>query len=69
MIPESSDPRWSRVLTSEKDLAGTSLATRILVARLRGEVRRAPGQLAGSIAELRAFMAKNNFAAADLARF
>lgn len=69
MIPDSTDPRWSRVLTTDKDLTGASLATRILVARLRGEVRKAPAQLAASIAELRGFMAKNSFATADLSRF
>ena len=35
MIPDLSDPRWKRVLTSNSDLSSASLATRILISRLR----------------------------------
>ncbi len=69
MIPDADDPCWSRVLSSDQDLAGTSLATRFLIARLRSEVKRAPTQLAESVAELRSFMVKNRIATADLAKF
>ena len=69
MIPDATDPRWSRVLTSESDLTAASLATRILISRLRREVKAAPATQAAKIAELRDFVAKNAFAVADLARF
>lgn len=69
MIPEKTDPRWARVLTTESDLGSASLATRILISRLRREVRASPATLVGKIAELRGFIEKNTFAHADLARF
>ena len=69
MIPDLSDPRWKRVLTGTTDLSSASLATRILVARLRREVAEAPATLTGKIGELREFVAKNPFALADAAKF
>ncbi|MDV7269301.1 hypothetical protein RYZ20_00125 [Thioclava sp. A2] len=69
MIPDATDPRWTRVLTSESDLSATSLATRILISRLRREVASAPATLAAKIGELRDFVGKNAFAVADVARF
>jgi hypothetical protein len=69
MIPELADPRWQRVLTSSSDLSAASLATRILIARLRREVADAPAALAAKMGELRDFVVKNPFAAADAAKF
>ncbi|KQB11799.1 hypothetical protein H9N28_12170 [Rhodobacter capsulatus] len=69
MIPDLSDPRWKRVLTGTSDLSSASLATRILISRLRREVAEAPAALAGKIGELRDFVAKNPFALADAAKF
>lgn len=69
MIPDLNDPRWKRVLTSGTDLSAASLATRILISRLRREVADALGSLAAKIGELRDFIAKNSFAAADVAKF
>ncbi|MEI4484789.1 hypothetical protein V8J36_01180 [Frigidibacter sp. MR17.14] len=69
MIPDLSDPRWKRVLTSESDLGSASLATRILVTRLRREVKVAPGSIGAKIGELRDFVTKNGFAVADVAAF
>lgn len=69
MIPDLSDPRWKRVLTSNSDLSAASLATRILISRLRREVAEAPAALAGKVGELRDFVAKNPFALADAAKF
>ena len=69
MIPDANDPRWKRVLTSDSDLSATSLATRIMIARLRREVAAAPGALAAKIGELRDFVTKNSFAVADVAKF
>ena len=67
MIPDMSDPRWRRVLTNDSDVARASLATRILLTRLRGEVRKSPGDLPAKIAELHGFITKNNFAQGDVA--
>lgn len=69
MIPDLSDPRWKRVLTSNSDLSAASLATRILISRMRREVAEAPGTLAAKMGELREFVAKNSFAVADVAKF
>ncbi|MFD2173577.1 hypothetical protein [Rhodobacter lacus] len=69
MIPDVSDPRWKRVLTSNSDLSAASLATRILISRLRREVADVPGALATKVSELRDFVTKNPFAVADVAKF
>lgn len=69
MIPDSNDPRWQRVLTSNSDLSATSLATRILITKLRREVAGAPAALAVKVAELHSFVTQNSFAHADAARF
>jgi hypothetical protein len=69
MIPDMSDPRWRRVLTNDSDVARASLATRILLTRLRGEVRKSPGDLPAKIVELHGFITKNSFAQGDVALF
>ena len=69
MIPDLADPRWKRVLTNDSDLSSASLATRILISRLRREVSDAPATLAAKIGELRDFVAKNSFAVGDVAKF
>ncbi|SLN33353.1 hypothetical protein AQS8620_01137 [Aquimixticola soesokkakensis] len=69
MVPTANDPCWTRVLTSEKDLSAASLATKILVTRLRREVKGAPAEMMAKINELRAYFEKNAFALKDLAHF
>ena len=69
MIPDTTNPCWRRVLTSESDLSGAVLATKLLVTRLRREVRTQPAALGSKIAELRNYCAKNAFAAKDIALF
>ena len=69
MIPEPTDPRWQRVLMSDAEMSRASLATRILLTRLRSEVRRSPADLATKARELQAFYVKNSFAQADVALF
>ncbi|PTV95535.1 hypothetical protein C8J27_104171 [Rhodobacter aestuarii] len=69
MIPDLNDPRWKRVLTNDSDLSSASLATRILITRLRREVADAPATLSAKMGELRDFVAKNSFAVADVAKF
>lgn len=67
MIPDAADPRWRKVLTTDSDIAAASLATRILIARLRREVAKTPSALNEKITELRDFFTKNAFATADIA--
>ncbi|SFJ91737.1 hypothetical protein [Celeribacter neptunius] len=69
MVPAANDPRWQRVLTSDSDLSAASLATKILVTRLRREARSDPSSISGKISELRAYFEKNAFAQADIAGF
>jgi hypothetical protein len=69
MVPAATDPRWQRVLTSDGDLSSASLATKILITRLRREVRNAPAAIQEKIGELRAYFEKNAFAQADFAAF
>lgn len=69
MIPSPSDPCWNRALSSDSDLSSASLATRILVSRLRREFRAAPADASRHIAELHKFFEKSSFAVKDIALF
>jgi len=69
MIPDSSDPRIKLAITSDADISRASLATRILVSRLRADVKRDPGSLQSRVLELHSFLSKNDFAQRDLAFF
>ncbi|MGH1367793.1 MAG: hypothetical protein ACRBCL_04195 [Maritimibacter sp.] len=69
MVPGSNDPRWTRILSSESDLSAASLATKILLTRLRREVKSSPSAMGEKIGELRAYFEKNSFAQKDLALF
>jgi hypothetical protein len=64
-IPAITDPRWQRALTGAEPQV-SSLATRLLLKRLRDNVRVSPGQLGKSTAELHQFFLANAFAARDL---
>ncbi|MEM9839936.1 MAG: hypothetical protein AAF830_12400 [Pseudomonadota bacterium] len=57
----------TRALQSDSDLSSASLATKILVARLRKEVKADPASLTAKTAELATFFQKNTFATRDLA--
>ncbi|MBE9637586.1 hypothetical protein [Salipiger mangrovisoli] len=69
MIPDPSNPCWRRVLTSEAELSGAVLATKILVTRLRREVSAKPAEMTSKITELRGYFEKNAFATKDIALF
>jgi hypothetical protein len=62
-----SDEKLRQTITSAADLAGASLVTRIVVNRLRIEVRTNPQKLTDKILELKDFIAKNPDAARELA--
>ena len=62
-IPE---PTLRRALTGSSDLSATSLATKILVSRLRREIAAQPARLSTGVTELQAFFAKHQFAQNDL---
>jgi hypothetical protein len=64
-IPPEQDALWARALTGPEPKV-SALATRLLIARLRDEVKRAPDRLAPAIAQLRGFFANNAFALRDL---
>ncbi len=69
MIPGPSDPCWRRAICSEKDLSAASLATKILVSRLRQETKSNPAKANEKIAELRKYFDKYTFASKDIALF
>lgn len=57
-----------RTLSENGDLKGASLGTRILVNRLRVELRANPSSLLVKVAELKDYVARNPAAAAELAQ-
>lgn len=63
-IPEA---LLERALLSDADLSEASLATKMLVARLRAELRADPAAFPAKMAELRAFFDKHVFAMKDIA--
>ncbi|GAA4218236.1 hypothetical protein GGQ68_002418 [Sagittula marina] len=60
------DTTLQNVLTSGSDLSQASLATKILVSRLRVDVASQPADLATALSELKSFIAKYPFAQQDL---
>lgn len=66
--PYMNETRLKALITGTSDLTGASLASRVLLNRLRIEARHNPASLPQKVAELSAFIAKNAFAAADFAR-
>lgn len=67
MVPGSNDPRWTRALSSENDVSNASLATKILLTRLRREVKASPNTIGSKIDELRKYFETNTFAQKDIA--
>jgi hypothetical protein len=64
-VPSPLSPCWRSVLTSPTVPPFTSLATRLLVTRLRQEVERG-GLIDAAIKELHGFFSNNSFADRDL---
>jgi len=69
MAVDPNDPRLKRALLSTSDVSKASLATRIVLSRLRQEVSASPGSLPGKLQEFAAYFAKHTFAERDLASF
>jgi hypothetical protein len=67
-VPARSDPRWKELLSGEREPEFSSLATKLMVARLRQTVRADPGSMAAAIEELFHFFTVNDFAQRDLAK-
>ena len=61
------DDKLRQTITSAADLAGASLVTRIVVNRLRMQVRANPAKLDDKVLELKDFFAKNPDAAREFA--
>lgn len=61
------DDKLRQTITSTADLAGASLVTRIVVNRLRMQVRANPAKLDDKVLELKAFFAQNPDAAREFA--
>lgn len=61
-------PQIARLLTEGTDLSKASLATRIMIARIRTEVKLNPACRSAKVDELLQFAANNAFAAADIAK-
>lgn len=64
-IPTKLDPRWARALTGPEPKV-SSLATKLLLSRLRDDVRRDPAMLQDCVLQMQVFFEKNAFAARDL---
>ncbi|WP_234732115.1 hypothetical protein [Acidocella facilis] len=64
-IPAISDPKWRSALTGAEPKVN-SLATKLLLSRLREEVRHNPSGIGRAAVELHEFFANNAFAARDL---
>ena len=62
------EARLKALITSNSDLSKASLASRVLLNRLRIEARTNPASLPQKVAELVAFIGKNAFAAEDFSR-
>lgn len=60
------DTKLRRIITTSSDLAAASMATRIVVTRMRVEVTNYPDRLSAKIAELRDFVKQHDFARDDL---
>lgn len=69
MIPQAQDPLWNRILTGAATPDGLSLATRMLLARLRRRVLQEPSVLAEAIADLRSYYIGNRYVLPELAAF
>ncbi|MBT9384677.1 hypothetical protein KM176_12480 [Pseudooceanicola sp. CBS1P-1] len=67
MIPDLTNPLWRDALKSSSALAGASLATRMVVARLRVRVSNDPGQLADAARELHDYFVGNRNAVGEIA--
>ncbi|MCI4664876.1 MAG: hypothetical protein MRY74_09160 [Neomegalonema sp.] len=66
-MPNLNDPKWVAAIQNNKDMGKATLATRLLLTRLRQEVKANPGSLREKARELFEFFEKNAFAQKDVA--
>ncbi len=66
-VPAPNDPRWEKLLSGVTDPAFTALATKLMVGRLRQQVKQQPDALRKAVEELRQYFSTNVFAQRDLA--
>jgi hypothetical protein len=64
--PGKQDLCWQRLLTTESPPEFKALATKLMVARLRREVKQKPSALPTATEELSAFFSANAFAQQEL---
>ena len=67
VLPPADSQCWARILTGELDPDIKTLATRLIITRLRIEVTNNSTALPRSVDDLRRFFAENKFAHRDLA--
>lgn len=67
LLPSVDHQLWARLLTGELDPDIKTLATRLIITRLRIEVAKDSAVLPTAVQELRRFFVENKFAHRDLA--
>ena len=65
-IPSPTAPCWRTILSTNNVPPFSSLATRMIVTRLRQEAKRGGGSMDASVRELHSFFSNNTFALRDL---
>jgi hypothetical protein len=68
MVPQKSDPLWNALLSGQSDPAFSSLATKLLVTRLRQIVRNDPNSISAAVDEIFQYFTTNPFAQCDLSK-
>lgn len=59
MIPPASDPIWVKMLSSELEIKGASLATRLFLTRLRTELKARSADPASKVSDLRGYFERS----------
>jgi hypothetical protein len=68
MVPDKSASCWKELLSGVRDPPFDSLATKLLVGRLRQKVRSEPGSVAAAVDEICHYFTANSFARRDLGK-
>jgi hypothetical protein len=65
-VPAKTDKCWLDILTGKKEPALTALATKLLLQRLRQNVRQDPAAASKAVDEFHTFFVTNAFAQRDI---